>query len=232
MKIEDPLASADDDITSVAADLARAEAVLQDIRDAHLETVATKYDDAIGELAVEKAELESAHKRYLDALDDDTPSKRTAARKALARCAGALDFAQEEADAAAKRLARIRAIASYVEEYIGLVRDDLAKAKERRAEAVTAHEKLQAAILQELETLSPDFAKGEVPIAKLWTAVLEHGHVGFVYKGKTPEGAEYRYAKAKAALVEARRMTEAKGFCALVIRVKTGAAKSEPAFLN
>jgi hypothetical protein len=215
MKIEDPLASAEEDITSVAADLARAEAVLQDIRDAHLEPVATKYDDAIGELAVEKAELESAHKRYLDALDDDTPSKRTAARKALARCAGALDFAQEEADAAAKRLARVRAIAGHVEDYVGLVREDLAKAKEGHAGALSAHEKLQSAIVQEIETLSPGFAEGAVPIARLWEAVLTAGHVGFVYKGRVPDGAEYRYAKAKEALVKSGRMTEAKGFCVL-----------------
>ena len=28
------------------------------------------------------------------------------------------------------------------------------------------------------------------------------GHLGFVYKGKTPDGAEYRYTKAKEALIE------------------------------
>ena len=214
MKTEDPIADADGDVAYCTGAISRVEDVLRDIRDGYLDHAYEKRNEAAASLAVEKVRLEAANKNYLCVSDDDS-HREPAARKKIEEAVCGLTWAQDEADAAERVYAPLVTLVDHMEAHARRLRDDLAKAKDSSRTSCAAAEKLQAAILQELESLSPGFAKGAVPIATLWAAVLEHGHVGFVYKGRTPEGAEYRYTKAKEALVNAGRMTEAKGFCAL-----------------
>jgi hypothetical protein len=214
MKTKDPIAEADDDVVYWTGAIARAEAVLKDIRDGYLDSAYERRNETAASVAVEKVRLEAANKNYLCVAGDDN-HREPAARKKVEDAACGLTWAQDEAKAADSAHAALAVLEDHVVAHTRRLREDLAKAKESHAGALTAHEKLQAAIVQELEALSPGFAKGEVPTAKLWEATLAAGHVGFVYQGKTPDGAEYRYTKAKASLVEAGQMTEAKGLCVL-----------------
>jgi hypothetical protein len=211
MKTKDPIAEADDDIAYSTGAIARAGEVLDDIRSGYYEPLAEKHGEAIGGLAAERVELEYARKNYLDALGEGDSRSAAPARKKVADQAAHVAYYEEDEKAAADAEAEITDLIKKFEKYIRRLREDLAKAKESHAGALAAHEQLQAAIVQEIETLSPGFAEGAVPIARLWEAVLTAGHVGFVYQGRVPDGAEYRYTKAKAALVEAGRMIEAKG---------------------
>jgi hypothetical protein len=215
METKDPIAEADDDVVYWTGAIARAEAVLKDIRDSYLDSAYERRSETAASVAVEKVRLEAANKSYLCVAGDDDNHREPAARKKVEDAACGLTWAQDEAKAADRAHAALVVLEDHVVALTRRLREDLAKAKEIHAGALTAHDKLQAAIVQELEALSPGFVKGEVPIAKLWEATLAAGHVGFVHRGKTPDGAEYRYTKAKASLVEAGRMTEAKGFCVL-----------------
>jgi hypothetical protein len=215
MPIEDSLALVDEDIAYFTACLVRAEAVLTDLQNNYQDDHSTAHKTAVAELAAERVEMEFARKKYLAALDGDSERSKVLARKEVKDQACMVVYAEETEKRTEVAAAEIGALVASIGKYIKLLREDQATAKDRCAEVIAAHDKLQTAIVQELETLSPSFAKGDVPIAKLWEATLTAGHLGFVYKGKTPDGAEYRYAKAKAALVEAGRITEAKGFCAL-----------------
>jgi hypothetical protein len=216
METKDPVAEADDDIAYWTGAIGRAEALLEDIR-GDTETMSEQIGDAVSSVATDKVELESANKIFLDSLedDDDHCGKQAKARRKVGDAAASLHWSEENLKAAVDAERPLVDLKRHIEDYVRRLRLGLAKAKESHAGALAAHEKLQAAIVQELEALSPGFAKGEVPIAKLWEATLAAGHLGFVYQGKTPDGAEYRYTKAKASLVEAGRMTEAKGFCVL-----------------
>jgi hypothetical protein len=214
METKDPVAEADDDIAYWTGAIGRVEAVLKDLRDGYLDSAYEKRNETAAGVAVEKVRLEAANKNYLCVSDDDS-HREPAARKKIEDAFYGLTSAQDEAEAAERAHAELVVLEGHIVAHARRLREDLAKAKESHAGALAAHEKLQAAIVQELEALSPGFAKGEVPIAKLWEATLAAGHLGFVYQGKTPDGAEYRYTKAKASLVEAGRMTEAKGFCVL-----------------
>lgn len=215
MKTKDPIAEADDDVVYWTGAIARAEAVLRDIRDSYLDSAYERRNETAASVAVEKVRLEAANKNYLCVAENDDHHREPAARKKVEDAACGLTWAQDEAKAADSAHAALVVLEGHVLAHTRRLREDLAKARDSHAGALTAHEKLQAAIVQELEALSPGFAKGEVPIAKLWEATLAAGHVGFVYQGKTPDGAEYRYTKAKASLIEAGRMTEAKGLCVL-----------------
>jgi hypothetical protein len=213
---KDPVAEADDDIAYWTGAIGRAEALLEDIR-GDTDTTSERIGDAVSSVATDKAELESANKIYLDSLedDDDHCGKQAKARRKVGDAAASLHWAEENLKAAVDAERPLVDLKRHMEDYVRRLRLGLAKAQESHAGALATHEKLQAAIVQELETLLPGFAKGEVPIAKLWDATLAAGHLGFVYKGRVPDGAEYRYAKAKEALVKSGRLTEAKGFCVL-----------------